>query len=209
MARQRRDEVLSQQPAEADRAAAAGQHRQGALVVRAGAPAAQAGTGARRFRRPLLDRSASARADDLHRLCLAATPAPEGCGAGEKSWRPTGRRRSHRCLRSAAPSSPSCSLRLRFPIVARTATGGFFNTLPKCQSSAMRVSAQRIGGDTTAPVSTYMMRNRNSVVSQPISEDTIRDNYAYFQYHLVEFVTEHLIDLSQTLRRPSTGKRGK
>src|SRR3954464_7101703 len=41
-----------------------------------------------------------------------------------------------RCLRSAAPSSPSCSLRLRFLIVARTATGGFFNTLPKCQSSA-------------------------------------------------------------------------
>ncbi|MFL5251435.1 MAG: glutathione binding-like protein [Rhodopila sp.] len=71
----------------------------------------------------------------MHRLCLSATPAPEGGGAGEKRWRPADRRRSHRCLRSAAPSSPSCSLRLRFLIVARTATGGFFNTLPKCQSS--------------------------------------------------------------------------
>src|SRR3954470_4756100 len=140
MARQRRDEILPQQPAEADRAAPAGRHRQGALVVRAGAPAAQARARAWRLRRPVLDRAASARADDLHRLCLSATPAPEGGGAGEKRWCPTDRRRSHRCLRSAAPSSPGCSLRLRFLIVARTATGGFFNTLPKCQSSARWVS---------------------------------------------------------------------
>ena len=129
-------EVLPQQPAEADLAAAAGRHRQGALVLRAGPSATQAGTRAWRLRRPVLDRPASARADDLHRLCLSATPAPEGCGSGEKSWPATGRRRSRRCLRSAAPSSPSCSLRLRFLIVARTATGEFLNTLPKCQSSA-------------------------------------------------------------------------
>src|SRR5690349_11946482 len=135
MARQRREEILPQQPAAADLAAAAGRHRQGALVLRAGAPAAQAGARARRLRRPLLDRPASARVDDLHRLCLSATPAPEGCGAGEKRWAATDRRRSRRCLRSAAPSSPSCSLRLRFLIVAPTATGGFFNTLPKCQGS--------------------------------------------------------------------------
>src|SRR3954453_13636691 len=136
MARQRREEVLPQQPAAADRAAAPGRRRQGALVLRTGTSAAQAGTWARRLRRPVLDRSASPRLDDLHRLCLSATPAPEGGGAGEKRWRPTARRRSHRCLRPAAPSSPSCSLRLRFLIVARTATGGFFNTLPNCQSSA-------------------------------------------------------------------------
>src|SRR5206468_2794512 len=59
----------------------------------------------------------------------------KAAGRGKKRWCPTDRRRSHRCLRSAAPSSPGCSLRLRFLIVARTATGGFFNTLPKCQSS--------------------------------------------------------------------------
>src|SRR3954451_17514549 len=140
MARQRREEILPQQPAEADRAAAPGRHRQGALVLRTGTSAAQAGTGARRLRGPLLDRSASPRLDDRHRLCLSATPAPEGGGAGKKRWCPTDRRRSHRCLRSAAPSSPGCSLRLRFLIVARTATGGFFNTLPKCQSSARRLS---------------------------------------------------------------------
>src|SRR3954447_22687464 len=139
MARQRRDEIRPQQPAEADLAAPAGRCRQGALVVRAGAPATQAGTWARRLRGSVLDRPASARADDLHRLCLSATPAPEGGGAGEKRWAATDRRRRHRCLRSAAPSSPSCSLRLRFLIVARTATGGFFNTLPKCQSSVNRL----------------------------------------------------------------------
>src|SRR3954465_5937641 len=136
MARQRREEILPQQPAEADRAAPAGRHRQGALVLRAGAPAAQARTRARRLRRPLLDRPASACADDLHRFCLSATPAPEGCGVGEKRWCPTGRRRSHRCPSSAAPSSPSCSLRLRFLIVARTAIGGSLSTLPKCQGSS-------------------------------------------------------------------------
>src|SRR3954464_33891 len=141
MARQRREEVRPQQPAAADRAAAPGRHRQGALVLRAGASAAQAGTWARRLRRPLLDRPTSARADDLHRLCLSATPAPEGGGAGEKSWRPTDRRRRHRCLRSAAPSSPSCSLRLRFLIVARTATGGSLSMLLKCQGSDRQTSA--------------------------------------------------------------------
>src|SRR3954453_20838388 len=139
MARQRREEILPQQPAAADRAAPAGRCRQGALVVRAGAPAAQAGTGARRLRGPVLDRPASARLDDLHRLCLSATPALEGGGSGKKRWGATDRRRSHRCLRSAAPSSPSCSLHLRFLIVARTATGGFFNTLLKCQSSVSRL----------------------------------------------------------------------
>src|SRR5689334_7193667 len=136
MARQRREEILPQQPAAADLAAAAGRHGQGALVVRAGAPATQTGTRPRRLRGPILGRPASARADDRHRLCLSATPAPEGGGAGGKRWAATDRRRSRRCLRSAAPSSPSCSLRLRFLIVAPTATGGFFNTLPKCQSSA-------------------------------------------------------------------------
>src|SRR5215213_9900878 len=136
MARQRREEVLPQQPAAADRAAAAGRHRQGTLVLRAGASATEARAWPRRFRGPVLERSALARADDLHRFCLPAAPAPEGCGAGEKRWTPTGRRRSPRCLRSAAPSSPGCSLRLRFLIVARTVTDDFPATLRKCQGSA-------------------------------------------------------------------------
>src|SRR5947209_20613119 len=85
MARQRREEVLPQQRAAADLTAAVGRQRQGALVLRAGAPATQAGTRAPLLRRPLLDRPASARADDLYRLCLSATPAPEGCGAGKKA----------------------------------------------------------------------------------------------------------------------------
>src|SRR3954464_15581917 len=84
MARQRREEILPQQPAAADVAAPVGRHRQGALVLRTGTSAAQAGTGARRLRRPVLDRPASPRADDLHRLCLSATPAPEGGGSGKK-----------------------------------------------------------------------------------------------------------------------------
>src|SRR5215210_6591928 len=136
MARQWRAEILPQQPAAADRAAAAGRHRQGALVLRAGASATEAGTRSWRLRGPVLDRSASACADDLHCFCLSATPAPEGCGAGGKRWTPTGRRRSPRCLRSAAPSSPGCSLRLRFLIVARTAIDDFPATLRKCQGSA-------------------------------------------------------------------------
>src|ERR1700760_3957194 len=143
MARQRREEILPQQPAEADLAAPAGRFRQGALVLRAGAPATQARAWARRLRRSLLDRPASAPIDDLHRLCLSATPAPEGGGSGKKRWCPADRRHSHRCLRSAAPSSPSCSLRLRSLIVAPTATGGFGNTLRKCQSSASADGAQQ------------------------------------------------------------------
>src|SRR3954469_7920080 len=136
MARQRREEILSEQFAEADFAAPAGHHRQGALVLRAGAPATQAGTWPRRLRGSVLDRPASARADDLHRLCLSATPAPEGCGTGEKRWTPTGHLHSPRCLRSVAPSSPGCSLRQRSLIVVPTATDGFLNTHQKCQSSA-------------------------------------------------------------------------
>src|SRR3954469_15706809 len=139
MARQRGKEILPQQPAAADLAAASGRHRQGTLVLRAGAPATEARARARRLRGPVLDRPAPARADDLHHFRLSATPAPEGCGVGGKRWTPPGHRRSPRCLRSAAPSSPGCSLRLRFLIVVRTATVEFLNTLPKCQSSAKQL----------------------------------------------------------------------
>src|SRR4051795_8949428 len=150
MARQRREEILPQQPAAADHAAAAGRHRQGALVLRAGASAAQARARSRRLRGPVLDRPAPARPDDLHRFCLPATPALEGCGAGGKRWTATGRRRSPRCLRSDAPSAPSCSLHLRSLIVARTAIDDFLTTLQKCQGRA-RQGAERLGGGRRLP----------------------------------------------------------
>src|SRR4051812_13535378 len=96
----------------------------------------QARARSRRLRGPVLDRPAPARPDDLHRFCLPATPALEGCGAGGKRWTATGRHRSPRCLRSDAPSAPSCSLHLRSLIVARTAIDDFLTTLQKCQGRA-------------------------------------------------------------------------
>src|SRR3954447_17942839 len=84
MARQWRAEILLQQPAAAHAPAASGCHHQGTLVLRAGAPATEARARARRLRGPVLDRPAPARADDLHRFRLSATPAPEGCGSGGK-----------------------------------------------------------------------------------------------------------------------------
>src|SRR4051794_6311859 len=144
VARQRRAQVLPQQPAAADLAAAAGRHGQGALVLRAGTSATEAGPRPRRLRGPVLDRPGPARADDLHRLRLPATPALEGCGAGGKRWTATGHRRSPRCLRSAAPSSPSCSLRLRSLIVVHTAIDDFLATLRKCQGSANDPDAVRV-----------------------------------------------------------------
>ena len=106
-----RAQVLPQQPAAPYVRARPGRCHQGALGVRAGAPADQgrAGTGA--IRGPLLDGPAPARAHDLHRLRLPATPAPrrtELDGAGQKCI-PTFRDRHHRqaCPRCAGPLSPS------------------------------------------------------------------------------------------------------
>ncbi len=58
---------------------------QGALGMRAGAPAAEGRAGAGALRGALVDGAAPARADDLHRIRLPAAPAPrrassDGCG---------------------------------------------------------------------------------------------------------------------------------
>jgi SRSO17 transposase len=82
-----RAQVLPQQPAAADLAAGARRRDQGPLGLRAGTPAAQAGTGLGPLRGPVLDRPAPARPDDLHGLRVPAAPAPRRAapdGVGEK-----------------------------------------------------------------------------------------------------------------------------
>jgi hypothetical protein len=81
---------------------------QGPLGVRAGAPAAEAGTRAGALRRPILDRSASTRADDLHGLRLAAACSPRRAPLGEAGEKcPVAFRDRHHhpaCRRCAARS---------------------------------------------------------------------------------------------------------
>src|SRR4029079_9224253 len=81
---------------------------QGALGLRAGAPATQTGAGLGSLRGPVLDRPAPARADDLHGFRLAAAPPPRRAtpdGVGEKC-RVVFRDRYHlqACRPCAAPS---------------------------------------------------------------------------------------------------------
>jgi SRSO17 transposase len=92
-----RAQVLSRQPAGRDAAGGAGGGDQGALGLRAGAPAAQGGAGPRPFRRALLDRPAPARAHDHDRVRLP--PAPTARGTGEKQPRTT--------TRTAATADPA------------------------------------------------------------------------------------------------------
>ena len=80
-----RAQVLSQQPAAPHVPARLGRRHQGALGLRAGAPAAQGRVGAGPLRGPVLDRPAPARPDVLHRLRLPATPAPRRTGPGENA----------------------------------------------------------------------------------------------------------------------------
>src|SRR3712207_9066919 len=87
MALLRRAQVLSLQPATTNIAACAGGCDQSTLGLRAGPSAAEGRTWSRPFRGALLDRAAPARADDVHRLCLPAAPAPgraSPVGLGEK-----------------------------------------------------------------------------------------------------------------------------
>ncbi len=69
-------QVLPQQPAAPHLAACSGRCHQGALGLRAGAPAAQGRARPGALRRPVLDRAAPARADDVHRIRLSAASAP-------------------------------------------------------------------------------------------------------------------------------------
>ena len=69
-------QVLPQQPTAVDLAARSGGRYQGTLGVRAGTPAAQGRARPRALRRPVMDRAAPPRADDVHRLYLLAASAP-------------------------------------------------------------------------------------------------------------------------------------
>src|SRR3712207_8712398 len=73
MALKRRAQILPQQPAAANLAAGARRRDQGPLGLRAGTPAAEAGTRFRLLRGPVLDRPAPARPDDLHGLDRKST----------------------------------------------------------------------------------------------------------------------------------------
>ncbi len=107
---------------------ALGLRHQGPLGLRAGAPAAQAGTRPRPLRGALLDRPAPACADDLHRLRLPAAPSPRRAapsGVGEKCRAAFRDRHHHRaCRRCAAPSWRACSQISSRRSDARTADAG-------------------------------------------------------------------------------------
>ena len=108
LALERRAEIPSVKPAAPDLTPRPGRGHQGALGLRAGAPATEAGTGLGPFRGAVLDRPASTRPHDLHRLCLAAAPPPRRATPAEvgEKCRVKFRDRHHRraCRRCAAPS---------------------------------------------------------------------------------------------------------
>src|SRR3954469_16528018 len=124
-----RAQVLPQQPAAAHLAARPGGCHQGPLGLRAGAPAAQAGTGPRPLRGPILDGFASARADDLHGFRLPAAPSPCRAAPGEvgEKCRPVFRDRHHlrACRPCGAPSWCDCSLSVSHRSAARIADADF------------------------------------------------------------------------------------
>src|SRR5690349_1009416 len=103
--RERRAQVLPLQPAGQHAAGGAGGDDQGALGVRAGAPADEGGAGARPLRGPLLDRPAPARADDHDRVRVPPAPAARGAGKKAAPARSPDRRPSRPCRRSGACSS--------------------------------------------------------------------------------------------------------
>ena len=76
---------------------------QGALGLRAGAPAAQGRTRPRPLRGPIMDRPAPARAHDHDRLRLPPVPPPQPGERGKKE--PQAHRLSRACRLSGRPSS--------------------------------------------------------------------------------------------------------
>jgi hypothetical protein len=142
MARQRRTQIPPQQSAAAHFAAATRGGDQGALGLRAGAPAAQARGRARRLRGALLDRAAPPRADDLHRFRLFAASAAQSHPQAGGKGRPQSPRRDHRrnpaCPRYAAPSPPGSSPISSDQNAVHTAAAACCLTDVKCQGSAKR-----------------------------------------------------------------------
>ena len=99
----RRAQVLPVQPAAGHAAEAAGVSDQGALGVRAGAPAAQGRTRARSFRGPLVARVAPACTADADRLSVPAASALARRHRGKKE-KPA----DHRRIRACRPSGACC-----------------------------------------------------------------------------------------------------
>src|SRR5208337_4493848 len=86
-ARLRRAEILSREPAGQSRPQDAGRDDQGALDLRAGAPAAQGRTRPRPLRRPLMARSLPPRLDDHDRLRFPPASPPRRSERGKKNPR--------------------------------------------------------------------------------------------------------------------------
>jgi len=85
---ERRAEILTFQPTRRRCDQGHSRCHQGALDLRAGAPATQGGTRTRPFRGPLLDGATSTRAHDNDCLCLPANAKARSDGAEKKSLRP-------------------------------------------------------------------------------------------------------------------------
>src|SRR6266436_8947022 len=100
-----REETLSRQPAGKDGPAHLGGHHQGAMDLRAGAPAAERGTRSRSLRGPLLAGPSPPRAHDDDRLCFPPASPPRSRKAEKKES--TGPRLSRLCPPCATPSSSS------------------------------------------------------------------------------------------------------
>src|SRR5690349_14333220 len=124
--RERREEVLPLEPPARRHARDHGGADQGALGVRAAAPAAQGRAGARPLRGPELARAAPPRAPVPARLRLPAAPAARG----EKGPRPRpspARHPRRACPPSADgswPRSPACSCAVRIVGSTSSATSG-------------------------------------------------------------------------------------
>ena len=99
-----REEVLPRQSAARHAAEAPRRRGQGALGVRAGAPADEERTRPRPLRGPILAGSPPARAHEHDRLAVPAIPPPRGGKAGKKEP-DAGRRRDHRS-RACPPFGP-------------------------------------------------------------------------------------------------------
>src|SRR5215813_9622163 len=100
-----REETLSRQPAGEDRPAHLSNHHQGALDLRAGAPADERRTRSRPLRGTILARPSPSCAYDDDRLRLPPTSSARNSKTGKKES--TGRRLSQLCPPYATPSSNS------------------------------------------------------------------------------------------------------
>ena len=151
-------QVLPLQPARGDPARGAGGHDQGALGVRAGAPAAEGGARPRPLRGPLLDRPAPARADDHDRVRVP--PAPAARGAGKKATPAhRDRRPSRPCPRCGACSSSGSGAARP---AARVAAARSTRPCPvKCPGSAEHYPARtgRDPGDTDVRPQAFRQRS--------------------------------------------------